>query len=425
MRYTKSNKLYAKAVEIIPGGSQTTSKRPSQYAPGAFPVYFTKGKGSKIWDADGNKYTDYILALGPVTLGYCYEPVDSAIREELKNGIIYSLLNELEIRAAEKLIQAIPWAEMVRFFKTGAEATSAAVRVARAYTGRDLILSCAYHGWHDNFTGKSPGVPGAVSGLKLEFNYNDIEQLENILKKYKGKIACIIMEPLSYSEPEKNCFLKNVRKLAEKHGVILILDEIVTGFRLAVGGGPEYFNVIPDMACYAKGMANGMPVAAVTGRKEIMRTMKDLFITSTYGGETLSLAALVASVDVYMKKDVIGHMWKMGRKLMDGLNKAAKSLDISARWAGYDSMSSFTFDYDDKEYSMALMIEFIRECAARGVLFRKGGLNYITYTHTDKDLETSIKAGYESLSVIKDTMRRGRIKYKGISKTIEKGVRKF
>lgn len=299
-----SVELFDKAIELIPGGSQTGSKRPSVFAPGAYPIYVDRGRGSHVWDVDGNEYIDYVLALGPITLGYCYPAIDKAIRGQLERGIIFGLLHPLEVEAAEAIKSVVPTAEMARFFKTGAEAVSAAVRVARAFTGRDKVASYGYHGWHDIWACASPppasdGVPKEFRYLVHSFSYNDFDSpssLRSLLERHPGEFACVVMEAISYWDMPKEGYLQDVRRLTEEHGALLIFDEIVTGFRLALGGAQEYFQITPDLAVIGKGVAAGMPLSAVVGKAKYMSRMADLMISITHGGETLSLAACVSAI---------------------------------------------------------------------------------------------------------------------------------
>ncbi|RJS85663.1 aminotransferase class III-fold pyridoxal phosphate-dependent enzyme [Candidatus Bathyarchaeota archaeon] len=418
LKLEESIKLYRRAVKVIPGASQTISKRPEAFAPGGFPIFLERGLGSHVWDVDGNEYIDYIMCLGPITLGYAYPAINEAIKRRLEDGTILSLPHRLEIEAAEAIIECVPCAEMVRFFKTGAEATAAAVRVARAYTGREKIVSYGYHGWLDVWAalvgGKmGRGVPEALRKLIIPFNYNDFESersLENVLKRNRDEVACIVMNPIDYWSPPKNGYLKWVRELADEYNVILVFDEIVTGFRLALGGAQEYFDVTPDLACFAKGMSSGMPVSALAGKREMMSLMKELQISSTYGGEILSLAAVVAAIKEYKEKNVQSYLWAQGEKLMKRLNEAAKNLGVKVNWSGFPPISMFKFSYEDAELNSDLLTLFLQECASRGVLFRKGGPVYICYSHTDEDIEMTVRACTESLRVVKEAYEKRDVK---------------
>ncbi|MBI2113060.1 MAG: aminotransferase class III-fold pyridoxal phosphate-dependent enzyme, partial [Candidatus Wildermuthbacteria bacterium] len=260
MKFTASAKFFKEVSKIIPLASQTFSKSYLQYVPENSPLFITHGKGAYVWDVDGNKYLDFVNGLLPVVLGYQYKKVDEAVKDQLKKGITFSLPSPLEYQLAKKLTQLIPCAQMVRFGKNGSDATAGAVRLARAVTKRDRIASCGYHGWQDWYIGLNPknaGVPQAVKNLVHKFEYNNIQSLEQLVKKYPGEFAAVIMEPMTFSKPQDR-FLHRVKTIAHANGALLIFDEIITGFRFGLGGAQEYFRVIPDLATFGKSMANGM-----------------------------------------------------------------------------------------------------------------------------------------------------------------------
>jgi len=254
---TKSKEYLERAKKVIPSCTQTFSKGPTQFVQGVSPIYLERGDGSHVFDVDGNEYIDYPLALGPVTLGYNYPRVNEAIIKQLKDGITFSLMHPLEVELAELLINIIPCAEMVRFGKNGSDVTSAAVRVARAYTGRDKIACCGYHGWQDWYIGtttRSAGVPECIKKLTIPFEYNNIESLERIFSENRDEVAGVIMEPIGIVEP-KNNFLEKVKEITHKNGAVLIFDEIVIGFRVSIGGAQEYGNYRQE--CYRTYVGNG------------------------------------------------------------------------------------------------------------------------------------------------------------------------
>lgn len=329
--FTKSNALYERALQTIPLASQTFSKSASQYVRGVSPLFLEKGKGCYVWDIDGNKYIDYVSGLMPVILGYCDADVDNAIKKQLKKGISFSLSTALEVTLAEILVDIIPCAEMVRFGKNGSDVTSAAIRLARAYTKRDRVAVCGYHGWHDWYIGTTTrdlGVPEAVKALSLTFQYNHIESLEKILKQYPTDIAAIIMEPVAGEEPKEG-YLQEVRRLATRYGCVLIFDEIVTGFRVSLGGAQAHYNVTPDLACFGKAMANGMPISAIVGRKVIMKEMENIFFSGTFGGETLSIAAAIATISKLQELDVPEKLKVFSGKLRHNIEKKIHYYQVS------------------------------------------------------------------------------------------------
>jgi glutamate-1-semialdehyde aminotransferase len=296
--FEKTAAAHRRALETIPLASQTFSKAAMSTVEGAAPLFLDRGEGARVWDIDGNAYIDYVLGLLPVVLGYRDPDVDAAVRAQLDKGISFSLATTLEYELAERLRALIPCAEMARFGKNGSDATSAAIRLARAYTGRDKVALCGYHGWHDWYIGTTArhlGVPEAVRALSVTFPYNDAGALESLLKREPDKFAAVILEPAALEEPRPG-FLEAVRDLCTRHGVVLVFDEIVTGFRIHLGGAQAAYGVTPDLAAFGKAMGNGMPISAIVGRREIMRVMEDIFFSGTFGGEALSLAASLATL---------------------------------------------------------------------------------------------------------------------------------
>jgi glutamate-1-semialdehyde 2,1-aminomutase len=321
-RYDKSNEFFARAQKTIPLASQTFSKSSQQWVEGASPLFLQSGRGCRVTDIDGNSYIDYVLGLLPVVLGYCDRDVDEAIRAQLEEGITFSLAHPKETELAERLVELIPCAEMVRFGKNGSDATTGAIRLARAYTGRSKVAICGYHGWHDWYIGTTTrrlGVPGPVSELSVTFPYNDAHALETLLRGDPDSYAAIILEAGGVQIPDPG-FLERLRELATHYGVVLIFDEIITGFRLHLAGAQAHYGVTPDLACFGKAMGNGMPIAALVGRTDIMRKMDDIFFSTTFGGEVLSIAASLATIDKLQREDVVAKLWRRGEALRDGAN---------------------------------------------------------------------------------------------------------
>ncbi|MBT5232026.1 MAG: aminotransferase class III-fold pyridoxal phosphate-dependent enzyme, partial [Methylococcales bacterium] len=322
-QFQKSNALYQRALKTIPLASQTFSKSAMMYVNGVSPLFIDHGKGAYVWDVDGNQYIDYVSALMPVILGYCDEDINRAIIEQLDKGIIFSLSSELEIALSEKLVELIPCAEMVRFGKNGSDATSAAIRIARAYNGRDKVAVAGYHGWHDWYIGSTArhlGVPDAVRGLTETFKYNDAESLETLLKNSPNEFSAVILEP-DGAVPVNSEFLQQVRGLTEKYGVVLIFDEIVTGFRIHMGGAQAFYGVVPDLATFGKAMGNGMPISAIVGQQRFMKKMDDIFFSGTFGGETLSLVASLATIHKLEEKKAVSVFSQLGNMMMIGVEK--------------------------------------------------------------------------------------------------------
>ncbi len=406
-RLARSLELKKKASVLIPSCSQTFSKGPTQFIQGASPVFLKRGQGCRVWDVDGNEYIDYPMALGPVILGHNYPSVTKAVLRQLEDGTTFTLPHPLEVELAEMLTRIIPSAQMVRFAKNGSDATAGAVRVARAYTGRDLITCCGYHGWQDWYIGttsRNNGVPKVVRELTIPFEYNNLDSLKRIFAEHPGQVAAVIMEPVGVVEPLEG-FLQQVRELAHREGAVLIFDEVITGFRLAVGGAQELLGVIPDLTCLGKAMANGYPLAAVVGRAEIMKLFDEVFFSCTFGGETLSLAAAMATITEIREKDVIQHLWNQGRKLKDGYNALARALGLerTTECIGLPPRTVIVFTDDRERQSLALKSLFQQECVKRGILF-SGGQN-ISYSHSDADVEQTLRAYREALQVLATAIR--------------------
>lgn len=411
MKINESLRLKKKAEKLIPDCSQTFSKGPSQFVQGVSPSFIKKGNGCYVWDVDGNKFIDYSMALGTVILGYNYPAVTKAVKKQLEDGTIFSLPHPLEIEVAELLVELIPCAEMVRFGKNGSDVTSAAVRLARAYTGRDKIVCCGYHGWQDWYIGtttRDKGVPEEVKKLTLAFEYNNIESLKQIFNRNKNDIAAVIMEPVGIIEPLSG-FLEEVREITNKYGTLLIFDEVITGFRLSLGGAQEYFNVTPDLACFGKAMGNGFPISAIVGKKEIMKLFGEVFFSFTFGGETSSLAAAKVTINELKDKKAIAHIWEQGRKLRDGYNVLAKEhgLESITSCIGLPCRTVVNFKNQNGEDDLLLKSLFQQECIKRGVLFT-GGHN-ICFSHSNRDIENTLKVYSSVFEIVKNAIKEDKV----------------
>jgi glutamate-1-semialdehyde 2,1-aminomutase/spore coat polysaccharide biosynthesis protein SpsF len=422
----KSLSLKKKAERLIPGCSQTLSKGPSQFIQGAAPIFLERGKGSRVWDVDGNRYIDYAMALGPVILGHNYPAVTDAVKRILEKSTTFTLPHQLEYRLAELLRDVIPCAEMVRFGKNGSDATSGAVRISRAYTDRDKIACCGYHGWQDWYvatTTRNKGVPKDVRKLTLTFEYNNIGSLEKLFKENKGQIACVIMEPVGIIKPE-NGFLKKVKELTHKNGALLIFDEVITGFRLSLGGAQEYFNVIPDIACFGKAMGNGFPISAIVGKKEIMRLFDEVFYSFTFGGEILSIAAAIETIKELKNKNVIQHLWEQGRRLKDGYNVLTKEYNLEkyTQCIGLPPRTIITFKNKKGQDDLLLKSLFQQECIRRGILF--SGAHNICFSHSDRDVDYTLRVYNTALKIIKEAIHKNKVRKMLDGKPVEPVFRK-
>ncbi len=396
---TKSDELYARATGLIPAYTQTLAKGPGQYIRGVAPKYLQRGKGSHVWDVDGNEFVDFNMAIGPLSLGYAYPAVDNAIRAQLEEGITFSMMHPLEVEVAELIREVVPNAEMVRYSKTGCDATSAAVRLARAYTGRSKVLCCGYHGWHDWYvavTDRNRGIPQAVQDLSFTFNYNDIQ---SVVDSIDDDVACVILEPMVFEEPKDN-FLQRLRDVCTRHGIVLIFDEMWTGFRLALGGAQQHFGVNADLMCYSNAVANGMPISILAGRREIMQLCeKEIFFFTTFGGEALSLAATKATILELREKRVPDALARQGRKLKDGYKDIARQLAMTyTSCGGMDCRTIVTFDASaGNPLEMKSLVQ--QEMIRRGVLW--GGCHNMSYSHTDEDIIHTLTAYREVLPILK------------------------
>jgi len=405
--YKKSEQLLDRALKSIPLASQTFSKSLMQYPRGASPFFIEKGKGSKVWDVDGNKYIDFVNSLAAVTLGYCDIDVDKAVQDQLKKGVIFSLPHILEMEVAEKLIDIIPCAEKVRFAKTGTDATSAAVRIARAYTGRERVAVCGYHGWQDWYIGSTTrdlGVPQSVKELTHKFEYNNIESLEKIFQEHK--LACVIMEPMNVEYP-KDGFLEKVKKLVHKQKALLIFDETITGFRYSLGGAQELFGVIPDLATFGKGMANGHPLSAVVGSNKVMQKVEDIFFSGTFGGETLSLTATNVIIEKYKTQHVTKHFFEIGTYLLEQLNQLIDSKNLgNIFWiSGHPSWSFLHIKEQEKYNTFEIKTFFLQEMFKRGILTL--GSHNISFSHTKTDIDKLISVYTEVLPMVEQYIKDG------------------
>lgn len=408
-RYRCSEEMLERALRVIPLGTQTFSKSRTQFPLGVSPYYVTRGKGAHIWDVDGNEYVDYIMALCAVTLGYGDADVDGAVRAQLDEGVIFSLPHPLEVEVAERVVEMVPCAEMVRFGKNGSDATSGAVRVARAFTGRDHVAACGYHGWQDWYIGataRNMGVPEATQRLTHLFTYNDIDSLGAIFREHKGEVACVIMEPMNTTPPLPG-FLEEVAGLARREGAVFVFDETITGFRYANGGAQEYFGVTPDLATFGKGMANGYPVSAVAGRADIMKLMEEVFFSFTFGGEALSLAAAKATMDKLRREPVTALLTEQGRKVMDGVAEriVRHRCDPFLRVSGHPAWSFLNIGDAGDCTSWQLKTLLEQEFFAAGVLAY--GTHNMSYAHTDDDVGKLLAAYDELLPKMADAVTNG------------------
>lgn len=401
--FSGSSGLLEQARSLIPGLTSSMMKRPEQFAPGKFPTYLARGEGALVTDVDGNEYIDFVCGLGANSLGHGHPAVVEGIRAALEDGILHSLPVPREISAARALVDAIPRAEMARFFKTGADATSAALRLARATTGKERIITVGYNGWHDHFMYDTPGVPEALRELTTRlplFLPADEERLLDAVRSRKEQLAAVLLS-LPYGRVVERAFLERLRGVCAECGVLFVLDEIVTGFRLARGGAQEFYDVQADYVCVSKALAAGMPLSAVVGPRKYLEAMEGLQVSTTFGGEQLSLAACEAALEVYRTTNYFEHIGALGRKLRDAVNAISERVGAPLRVRGYDAIPFFLFDLDPARHA-TLMRTFQGEMALRGVLLRRD-VNFLCGAHTVEQIDFSAEAARESLESMKMT----------------------
>lgn len=392
MNNNEGTKLWNKAKKLIPGGSQLLSKRSEMFLPDLWPSYYKKAKGVEIWDLNNNKYIDMsIMGVGTCILGYADDDVNYAVKEVIDYGSMSTLNCYEEVELAEMLLNLHSWADMVRYARTGGEAMALAVRIARAYTKKDKIAFCGYHGWHDWYLSanldndksldghllpglKPSGVPRNLNGNALPFNYNKIDELKKIVDN--NDIGVIIVEPMRHDHPQKG-FLENIREIADNIGAILIFDEITSGFRMNVGGIHELYNVFPDIVVYGKAISNGYPMAAIVGKHDVMNASQDSFISSTYWTERIGPAASIATINKIMEKNVPKHLIKIGDIISKNWKNKAKKNNLDLKVMGLAPLTTFAFNY--KEDNQALHTLFTQEMLKRGFLASKSV--YVSYSH--------------------------------------------
>lgn len=399
-----SQELYEKAKKIIPGGTQLLSKRPEMHLPGLWPAYYKSAKGCYVTDLDGNTYCDMsFMGIGANVLGYCDEDVDKAVIDVVKNGSMSTLNAPEEVELAELLLELHPWTDMVRYAKTGGEALSVAVRIARASTKKDIVLVCGYHGWHDwylaanlekgdplsyvHLSGLKPnGVPHGLADTNFIFSYNDINRFMKLVEKYDGRIAAVVMESIRNTYPENN-FLQKIRDVTKSKGIVLIFDEVSAGFRLCCGGAHLVLGVNPDMITLGKALSNGYPMAAILGKEYVMKAAQDTFISSTYWTERIGPAASIATIRKYRDKSVEKHLDHIGKFVKDGLREKAKKHNIPIVISGINPLVHFDFQYSEP---LVYKTFYTQEMLKRGYLATTS--IYASYAHTDEIVEGYLEA---------------------------------
>ena len=397
-RYRLSELHLQRAEVTIPLGSQTFSKSRTQYPVGISPLYIDRAKGSHVWDLDGNEYIDLVSALASITLGYNDSQVNKSVKKQLKKGVHFSLPGILEAEVSELLCELVPSAEMVRFGKNGTDATSAAVRLARAYTGREHIAVCGYHGWQDWYIGsttRNKGVPESVSSLTHKFTFNDFQSLQEIVDS-QPELACVVMEPMNSTYPV-NGFLEAVRLLTLNRGIVLIFDETITGFRFSRGGAQELFGVTPDLSTFGKGLANGFPLSAVTGKREIMKEMEEIFFSGTFGGELLSLTAAKVVLQRHTGNEIVPKLTSIGNRLSDEVNSIITSTNLTEilKLSGHPTWRFLNWVGSNQIPESVLKTYFLQEMLEHGILILNS--HNVSLSISEKDIKSIANAYSKTL----------------------------
>lgn len=420
-RVPRSMELFERALAAIPGGTQLVSRRPTRFASGVSPVYAVRAQGARFWDVDGHEYIDWVSGVGAIILGYADPVVDEAVIEQIRSGTIYSINHELEVELAEELARVVPCAEMARFCKGGGEACAMAVRVARGATGRDKILFCGYHGWHDwylaaNLAGEASlnehlfpgidpiGVPRALAGTAIPFPYGDANALDQAFSDHRGEVAAVIMEP-ARSEAPPTGYLANVLEICRRHDALLIFDEVSTGFRASAGGAQEYFGVTPDLAVFAKSLSNGYPLGALVGRREVMSAADRMFISSTYWSDTIGLRAALVTLREIRRRGVPGYLHRLGGELQSRVEKAARAANLPARVVGWAVHPALRFEEVDPHQAESLTTLYIQEMAKRGC--HGYASFYLNAAQGEAELAQTESAAFETFSILRRGLDRG------------------
>jgi glutamate-1-semialdehyde 2,1-aminomutase len=413
--------LQKRAHQLIPGGCHTYAKGDDQY-PESAPPFICRGLGCHVWDLDGKEYIEYNMGLRAVTLGHAYRPVVDAACAQMQLGANFTRPSPIEVEAAEELLGIIIGAEMVKFAKNGSDATTAAVKLARAFTGRDIVAICADHpffsvdDWFIGSTVMAAGIPEAIRNLTVKFSYNDIASIQALFERYPGRIACLIMEPETI-DPPVNDFLHESQRLCHRNGAVFILDETITGFRWHIGGAQRYYDIVPDLSAFGKAMGNGFSVAALAGKKDIMRLggldqgKERVFLLSlTHGAEAHSLAAAVETMRIYRREPVVPHLHQQGQRLIDGILRIINDLGLQEYFQLVGKPCNLVYATRDQEKSRSQPFRtlFLQELLKRGVIAPS---LVVSYSHSNRDIDRTVEAVAESLWVYRKALHEGIEKY--------------
>lgn len=412
LNITKSLELFEEAEALIPGGV-LGARKPGDFIMGEFPVFLEYGKGCRLTDVDGNEYIDFLCGYGPIILGYREEEVDDAVIQQIKDkGFCFTLTQPYQNELARKLNELIPSAELSIFLKTGSDGTTASIRIARAYTNRVKIMRCGYHGWHDWCVEMKGGIPEKFYEDVHEFHYNDLDHLEDLMKKYGDQTAAIIMTPFGHPlhqkmQKPKPGFLEGVRKLADKYGAVLVFDEVRTCFRLRMGGAQELYGVTPDLTVLGKGMANGYAISVVTGKKDVMMAAASkLFISSTFFSNSIGYIAALKTIEIMERDKVLDNIWGKGGRFLKKIQDIIDKYDVGAELSGVAPMFFITFKQDEMNTRKGRRDDFYTQLIRKGFFFTPHHHAYISYRHTEEDLDKAVQAIDESMAYVHDKYTR-------------------
>jgi len=404
---SNSLKVFEEACTLIPGGV-LGARKPADFIAGEYPIFLESGEGCRLYDVDGNEFIDFLCGYGPIILGYREKEVDEAVYKQIKEkGFCFSLTQKYQNVLAKKIHELVPCAEMSIFLKTGSDATTASIRIARAYTNRIKVMRCGYHGWHDWCVEMKGGIPSKFYEDVFEFEYNNLEQLEELLATHGNETAAIIMTPFGHPNHKKMQipkpgFLEGVRNLCDKYGAVLVYDEIRTGFRLSLGGAQALYGVYPDISVLGKAIANGYPISVVTGRKDVMMASAEkLFISSTFFPNSEAFVAALKTIEILERDNVLAEIWKKGEWFMEKIQQILENHDVGAELTGIAPMFYITFKKDESGSYKGKRIDFYTQMIRKGFFFTPYHHAYICYRHTQEDLNLALTAIDESLEFIK------------------------
>lgn len=415
--FQNSKILQKKSHAVIPGGAHTYAKGDDQYPENA-PGFIVRGKGCHVWDVDGNEFVEYGMGLRAVALGHAYDPVIEAAYQQMQLGANFTRPAQIETACAEELLELANGADMVKFAKDGSTVTGAAVKLSRAYTGRDMVAICADHPFfssEDWFIGSTPvsgGIPQTIRDLTVKFRYNDIESVKALFEQYPNRIACVILEPVKDTDPVDN-FLHQLKEVCHHNGAVFVLDEMITGFRLHNGGGQTYYDIVPDLSTFGKAIGNGFAISALAGKREIMNLgginhdqERVFLLSTTHGAETHAMAAAIATMQVYKREGVIEFLDRQGQRLRTGINQAIADQGLEGYFAVIGKPCNLVYATRDQEKqpSQPFRTLFLQEMIKRGFIMPS---LVVSYSHTDTDIDRTIDAVADALKVYKQALEHG------------------